>query len=124
MVTFSFATGLFYVWAVRYPNMVAPQAGAVICMMTKGVWFFIVARILFSGDWGYNGMEFMPAMCWTVAGMLIVVMYALFGLFIAMKYDYEYYDSNAGSDNGSEFSSSNNGKYGNPEEEERLNGHA
>lgn len=116
MVTFSFGTAFFFFLAARFPTQLLPQAAGIILMMTKGVWFFIVARILFSGIWGYNGMQFMAAMCWTVAGMLMVVMFALFGAFIAMRYDQDFYESSAGGNHLS------NGKYATPEEVEKLNG--
>ena len=49
-------------------------------MQVQGIWFFVVARILYSGKWGFNGKDFMTGDIYSTAGVLFMVIGTLYGL--------------------------------------------
>jgi hypothetical protein len=85
MVLFSWFTALSYVLACVFKRSFLPHVLGASGMLAKGIWFFVIAHILYSGKLGDEGKELMLATGYTLAGASIIVLFSLIGCCIFAK---------------------------------------
>jgi hypothetical protein len=79
MFCMSLFTAACFLWASREPASLLPHLLAVAGMCCKGLWFYVVAHVLYSGLYGENGHDFMVATSFTYAGMVLALVLGVFG---------------------------------------------
>jgi len=79
MVMFSWFTAFCFVVSVYFSSSLVPHVFGTTGMLAKGVWFFIITDILYSGKYGDEGQNYMLATGYTVAGVLITCLFSFVG---------------------------------------------
>ena len=89
MYCLSLLTALCFLWASRDASNVLAHLMATAGMVAKGLWFYVVANILYSGKYGENGRDYMVAMAYTQVGLVVCVVMSAFGcLFVGRRAEY------------------------------------
>lgn len=79
MVLFSWFTAFSFFMACIFKYSFLPHVLGSGGMFVKGVWFFIIASILYSGNYGEEGEDMMIATGYTLAGVTVTVLFSLIG---------------------------------------------
>merc|ERR1712098_206288 len=79
MVSLSWLTSFCFLMSGVYPRTFVPFVMGNIGMLVKGLWFFVISDVLYSGKWGDVGINYMPAMAYVVAGMILMLVSATVG---------------------------------------------
>jgi hypothetical protein len=80
MFATSIITALLFLWSSREPTALLPHVAAVSGMIVKGLWFYVVANILYGGAYGVNGRDFMVAASFTYFGIVVCSVVSFMGL--------------------------------------------
>jgi hypothetical protein len=85
MVQLSFFTAICFFWGTREPRSLLPHGLALVGMAVKGIWFFVIADVLYSGKYGHEGMNFMTGSVYMSAGLLLILVSAFYGCFFITR---------------------------------------
>jgi len=88
----SYLTALSFLWASREPSSLLPHLFGVGGMITKGLWFYVIANILYSGEYGVDGVNFMVASTFTYMGICVCSVTGFMGLLFIGK-NQEYFEN-------------------------------